>query len=155
MLTPLEIHNKEFHKSFRGYNEVEVDEFLDQIVKDFEEILRENADLKRRVEDLEAKVNHYRSLEETLNNTLIVAQQTAEEVKAAALKEAELIVEKAKMEAEKIIDNGQAQARAALAEFENYKRQMQVFKVRMKAILKSYSDLLDGVEEDLEATKVV
>lgn len=155
VLTPLEIHNKEFRKSFRGYNEVEVDEFLDQVVKDFEEVLRDNAGLKAKLEDFEAQVGQYKSIEDTLNNTLVVAQQTAEDVKAAAKQEAGLIIERANAEASKIVEAGHNEARAAMAEFENYKRQMQVFKARMKSIVKSYSDLLDGVEEDLDATKVV
>lgn len=155
MLTPLEIHNKEFRKGFRGYSEIEVDEFLDQVVKDFEELLRDNAGLKARLEDLDAKVSQYKSIEETLNNTLVVAQQTAEDVKTSAQHEASLIIEKAEAEATRIIEEGQAEARAAVMEYENYKRQMQVFKARMKSIIKSYSDLLDGVEQDLDATRVV
>lgn len=155
MLTPLDIHNREFHKGFRGYNEVEVDEFLDQVVRDFEEVLRENADLKARIEELEAKIGQYRAMEETLNNTLIVAQQAADEVKASSHKEADLIIERANFEAAKIGDDAVRKTRDAELEFENVKRQMQVFKTRMKALAKSYVDILEGTEEDIEATKVV
>jgi len=155
LLTPLDIHNKEFRKGFRGYNELEVDEFLDQVVRDFEEILRENAELKAKIEELEGRVQQYRTLEETLNNTLIVAQQAADEVKSSAHREAELIAERAKFEAARITDEAQNRARAELAEYEGTRRQMQVFRTRMKVLLKSYLDVLDGVEEDIEATKVV
>ncbi len=155
MLTPLDIHNREFHKGFRGYAEVEVDEFLDQVVRDFEEVLRENADLKARLEELEAKIGQYRAMEETLNNTLIVAQQAADEVKASAHKEADLIVERAHFEASKIGDDAVQKTRDAQLEFESVKKQMQVFKMRMKALVKSYLDILEGTEEDIEATKIV
>lgn len=155
MLTPLDIHNKEFHKGFRGYSEVEVDEFLDQVVRDFEEVLRENADLKARIEELGAKVGQYRAMEETLNNTLIVAQQAADEVKASAHKEADLIVERAKFDAAKIGDDALRKTRDAQLEYETVKKQIQVFKTRMKALVKSYMDMLEGTEEDIEATKVV
>jgi len=155
LLTPLDIHNKEFHKGFRGYSEVEVDEFLDQVVRDFEEVLRENADLKARIEELGAKVGQYRAMEETLNNTLIVAQQAADEVKASAHKEADLIVERAKFDAAKIGDDALRKTRDAQLEYETVKKQIQVFKTRMKALVKSYMDMLEGTEEDIEATKVV
>ena len=155
MLTPLDIHNKEFHKGFRGYSEVEVDEFLDQVVRDFEEVLRENADLKARIEELGAKVGQFRAMEETLNNTLIVAQQAADEVKASAHKEADLIVERAKFDAAKIGDDALRKTRDAQLEYETVKKQIQVFKTRMKALVKSYMDMLEGTEEDIEATKVV
>ncbi len=155
MLTPLDIHNKEFSKAFRGYSEVEVDEFLDVVVRNFEELLRTNSEQKARIEEMEAKVNQYKSLEETLNNTLIVAQQTADEVRANANREAELIVEKAKIEASRIVDEGQERLEQVVREYEDLKRQMQVFKTRMRSLVKSYEQMLDGVEEDLEATKVV
>ncbi|MDP2859678.1 MAG: DivIVA domain-containing protein [Bacillota bacterium] len=155
MLTPLDIHNKEFHKGFRGYSEVEVDEFLDQVVRDFEEVLRENADRKARIEELEAKVGQYRAMEETLNNTLIVAQQAADEVRASAHKEADLIVERAKFDAAKMGDDALQKTRGAQLEYEGVRKQVQVFKIRMKALVKSYMDILEGTEEDIEATKVV
>lgn len=155
MLTPLDIHNKEFHKGFRGYSEVEVDEFLDQVVRDFEEVLRENADRKARIEELEAKVGQYRAMEETLNNTLIVAQQAADEVRASAHKEADLIVERAKFDAAKMGDDALQKTRGAQLEYEGVRKQVQVFKIRMKALVKAYMDMLEGTEEDIEATKVV
>jgi cell division initiation protein len=155
LLTPLDIHNKEFHKGFRGYSEVEVDEFLDQVVRDFEEVLRENADRKARIEELEAKVGQYRAMEETLNNTLIVAQQAADEVRASAHKEADLIVERAKFDAAKMGDDALQKTRGAQLEYEGVRKQVQVFKIRMKALVKAYMDMLEGTEEDIEATKVV
>jgi cell division initiation protein len=126
MLTPLDIHNKEFKRSFRGYNEDEIDEFLEEIAKDYEVLYRENIDLKENVERLKSKVDNFERLENTLHSTLIVAQETAEEVKANAnreseslrssanreagdlranaKKEAELIVKAAELEAKKMID---------------------------------------------------
>jgi cell division initiation protein len=156
MLTPLDIHNKEFKKGFRGYNEVEVDEFLDQVVRDYEESLRDNAELKSRIQDLEAKVQQYRSMEETLNNTLVVAQRTADEVKATSHREAEVILEKARLEAARALDDANQKMRSTVQDMEGIKKDMQAFKVRMRALLKTYADLLDGGDgEDLEVTKVV
>ena len=101
MLTPLDIHNKEFKRGFRGYNEEEVDEFLDRVIKDYEQLYRENIDLKENIERLNTKVDHFKHLENTLHNTLVVAQETAEGVRAAAKKEAELIVKEAQATVQK------------------------------------------------------
>ena len=103
MLTQLDIHNKEFKRGFRGYNEEEVDEFLDRVIKDYEQLYRENIDLKENIERLNTKVDHFKHLENTLHNTLVVAQETAEGVRAAAKKEAELIVKEAQATAQKMI----------------------------------------------------
>lgn len=143
MLTPLDIHNKEFRKAFRGYSEIEVDEFLDEVVRDFELILKENAELKRKLEDLEEKVSHYRHIEETLNNTLIVAQGTAEEVKNAARKEAELIVREAQRQADKVIEESQAKVREVHRQYQDLIHEMEVFRARMRALLQSYLDILE------------
>ncbi|HEX6988369.1 MAG TPA: DivIVA domain-containing protein, partial [Bacillota bacterium] len=91
-LTPLDIQNKEFGRSFRGYNEAEVDEFLDRIVREFDALTKDNAALREQVESLSAKVEQFRRLEDTLHNTLVVAQQAADEVKASARKEADVIL---------------------------------------------------------------
>lgn len=156
MLTPLDIHNKEFSKTFRGYSEAEVDEFLDQVVRSFEELLRTNTEQKARIEELESRVAQYKALEETLNNTLIVAQQAADEVKANAHREADLILEKSRLEASKVLDEGKDKMMRALREFEDIKRQTQVFKARMRSLIASYQEMLDDlVEDDLQATKVV
>ncbi|GAF66153.1 cell-division initiation protein [Bacillus sp. TS-2] len=94
-LTPLDIHNKEFTRTFRGYDEDEVNEFLDQIIKDYEAVLREKKDLFARVTDLDEKLEHFKNIEETLNKSILVAQESAEEVRRNAQKEAQLIVKEA------------------------------------------------------------
>ena len=101
MITPLDIQNKEFKKSIRGYNETEVDEFLDEILKDFEKIYKENMELKDKILLLNEQLEKYNSLERTLKETLIVAQSTADEVIGAAKKKANSIIESANIEAKK------------------------------------------------------
>ena len=104
MLTPLDIHNQEFKRSFRGYNEDEIDEFLDRVVKDYEQLYRENVELKETLDRLKTKVEHFQHIENTLHNTLVVAQETAEEVKLNAKKESELILNEARNNGQRLID---------------------------------------------------
>ena len=68
MLTPLDIHNKEFKRSFRGYNEEDVDEFLDRVIKDYELLYRENIELKENMDRLNSKLEHFQHMENTLHN---------------------------------------------------------------------------------------
>ncbi|MGE5484975.1 MAG: DivIVA domain-containing protein [Ignavibacteriales bacterium] len=156
MLSPLDIHNKEFKKGFRGYNEAEVDEFLDEVVRDFEALLKENSEMKQKIEDLEEKVAHFRLLEDTLNSTLVVAQKAAEEVKASAHRESEVIIREATAQGNKIMEESRAKVRVLGQQFHDLKHEMGVFKARMKALLQSYLEMLekeiegdrDGAEDE-------
>ena len=89
----MDIHNKEFKRSFRGYNEDEIDEFLDQVVNDYERLYRENDQLKKDLE-LSKKANvDYVNREQTIKDTLVMAQKTAEEVTKSAKENAEALKE--------------------------------------------------------------
>ena len=147
-LTPLDIHNKEFRKGFRGYIEDEVDEFLDEVVKEFESMLKENVRLKDEIERMTGQVENYRQLEQTLHNTLIVAQTTAEEVKAAAKKEADLIIREAEINAGKIVEEAYEKVRQIVSENEEMRRQGQIMKTRLRTLLQAQLELLGTADED-------
>lgn len=76
----MDIHNQTFKRSFRGFNEEEVDNFLDQVVNDYEHLWRENDTLKEQLARSQKDIEQYKRLEENLKDTLLVAQKTAEEV---------------------------------------------------------------------------
>jgi cell division initiation protein len=80
-LTPNDIHNKTFTKAFRGYDEDEVNEFLAQVRKDYEIILRKKTELEAKVNELDERLGHFSTIEETLNKSILVAQEAAEDVK--------------------------------------------------------------------------
>jgi cell division initiation protein len=147
-LTPLDIHNKEFSRAFRGYREDEVDDFLDLLVREFEALLRDNAALRERVQELDKSLQHYRNLEETLNKALLVAQETARELKANAEKEALLAIRQAEQQAARIVEDAQSRIGRAHAEYEELRRRAQVFRVRMRNFLVSQLELFqEGPEE--------
>lgn len=143
-LTPLDIHNKEFRKRFRGYDEREVDEFLDQVVRDYDQLGKENAELREEVQALRAKVEEYRRLEETLQNTLIVAQETAEGLKANARKEAELIVREAEQEAARLVRAAEERLRDVERRRVEAEQQFRQFRARVRALLLGELELLDS-----------
>ena len=80
MLTPLDLNNKNFSKGFRGYDTEEVDEFFAKVAKDFERLYQDNVELKDAVERVSAKLEYYQQMESTMQNTLVIAQETADEV---------------------------------------------------------------------------
>jgi len=136
-LSPLDIHNKEFSLSFRGYSVEEVNEFLDRLAKDFEQILRENMELKDQVSQLNEKIKSYQKLEETMHNAIVIAQEAAEEVKANANREAELIRREADREAQRIIEDARYRASRILTEHDELIKQAQVFKMRFRSFIEA------------------
>lgn len=147
MLTPLDIHNKEFKKAFRGYSEEEVDEFLDRVIKDYEQLFRENVDLKENIDRLNSKLEHFQHMENTLHNTLVIAQETAEEVKLNAKKETDLMLKEAEIKAQKLIDEAMTKVRRMTGEYEELKKQIQVYRTRMRTIVQAQLELLQ-TEDD-------
>lgn len=148
MLTPLDIHNKEFKRGFRGYNEEEVDEFLDRVVKDFEKLYQENLELKEAVERLGGKLEHYQHMENTLHSTLVIAQETAEEVKLNAKKETELLIKEAELRAQKMVEEAVSKVRKMTSEYEEMQKQAQIYRTRLRTLLQAQLEMLNHAEED-------
>lgn len=154
-LTPLDIHNKEFCKSFRGYDEEEVDEFLDQLVKDYEKLYKENLELRETLAAKDSNIGQYKDLEDTLKKTLVVAQQTADDLKAGAVRESEVIIKEAQLKAEQIIALAEEKAKSHLREYEDIQKETQKFKVKFRSFLMSQLDLLDDDDSVIsEQTKL-
>ena len=109
-LTPLDIRHKEFKRAMRGYADVEVDEFLDEVADEFERIFKENIDLRERLEVLEDQVAGYKRIEETLQKTLISAQASADELKQNSTREAQLILHEAELQARQLVNEAYTRA---------------------------------------------
>jgi len=154
-LTPLEIHNKEFRKAFRGYDEEEVDEFLDQLVKDYEKLYKENLDLRETLAAKDSNIGQYKDLEETLKKTLVVAQQTADDLKSSAVRESEVIIKEAHLKAEQVIAIAEEKAQAHLRQYEDIQKEAKKFKVKFRSFLLSQLELIsDESNESNEQTKL-
>jgi len=141
-LTPLDIHNKEFGRKIRGYDEDEVNEFLDQVIKDYEALIKENKELNAQLESIQEKVNHFKTMEETLSKTIVVAQEAADEMKANAKKEAQLIIREAEKNADRIINESLAKSRKIALDSEELKKQAIIYRTRFRSLLEAQLDLL-------------
>ena len=106
MITPLDIENKRFAKQMvNGYSVEEVDDFLDELSVDYSKNYKDVTELKTKVEELNKSLVQYKSIEETLQNTLVMAQSTADDVRNVAKQQAEQIINEAKANAQKEVDN--------------------------------------------------
>ena len=142
-LTPMDIHNVDFAKSFRGYSVEEVDEFLERVAKDYESLSKENMELKDQIEQLKEKNQSYQKLEETMHNAIMVAQEAAEEVKSNANREAELIRKEAEKEAQRIVEDARYRASRIVTEHEEIYKQVQIFKMRFRSFMESQLSALE------------
>ena len=105
MITPLDIENKKFSKQMmNGYNVEEVDDFLDDLTADYGKNYKEVTELKAKVEELNKSLEHYKTIEKTLQDTLIMAQSTAEDIKNVAKQQADQIINDAKSSAKQQAD---------------------------------------------------
>jgi cell division initiation protein len=147
-LTPLDIQHKKFpRKLFGGYDRDAVDEFLDQVIREFELLIRENSQLKDQIEQLNEKLEQYRNLEETIHRTLVVAQETAEELRNNAKKEADLIIQEARLQAERVIEAGQGKARRIMEENADLSRAVQALRTQVRSLLYAQLQAIDGLQD--------
>jgi len=147
-ITPLDIQQQQFRVRFRGFDMVEVDNFLDLAANEFEELLRENNRLKEEDRQKAEKIQQLERAERDLHNALISAQQICEEMKNQARKEGELIIEDAKANARKIWETAQVQAMQVETEIARLKRQRAEFEASLKSILEMHLSLLDTRPEN-------
>jgi cell division initiation protein len=147
-LTPLDIRHKEFKRGMRGYADVEVDEFLDQIADEYERLFKENIDLQDRVESLEDKVAGYRRIEETLQKTLVNAQASAEEQKLNANKQAQLVLQDAELKARQLVNE-------AYSERQGIEQSMAKLRSAEEDFRFKFGQLLDGYLRQLQETPAV
>lgn len=151
MITPLDIENKKFSKQMmNGYSVEEVDEFLDDLTADYEKAYKQSTELKARVDELERSLVHYKTIEDTLQNTLVMAQSTAEEVKEVARQQAEQIIKEAEGNARKSVDDLGQEILMKKKELEDIKKQFDVYKAKMESLLISQLELLKDINKDDE-----
>lgn len=139
MITAMEIRNQQFRKAVRGYSEDEVRNFLVRIAQDYETLYSENAKMRETVQRLEYELSRYHRMEETMNSSLILAQQTAEDLKAAARKEAHLMLEESKRRISDI-----------LLVYQEIIKRMNLFNTELKAQIGGQLEILDKNQHKIE-----
>lgn len=141
-LTLLDIHNKEFSRRIRGYDEDEVNEFLDQVIKDYESVIRENKELHNQLLTLQERLDHFVNIEESLSKTILVAQEAADDVKNNSKKESQLILKEAEKNADRIINEALSKSRKVAIETEELRKQASIYRTRFRTLLEAQLELL-------------
>ena len=144
MLTPLELEKNEFKKGI-GYSKKSVNEFYEKLRADYEAIYKENIELKDKISLLNDAISQYKSMEEVLKTAMINAQTSAEEIKKNAQEKAETIIQEAEFLAQKNREFSNQEVIDAKAEAENIRKEMQVYKAKVQAILKSQMEMLSEI----------
>lgn len=150
--TPNDIQNILFKKSLFGFNAYQVDDVLEKVVEDFSDLIRENTKLKEKMEDLQDKLKYYKGIENSLQNSLIVAQQASDEVVANAKKSAENILKEAELRARQIVEESNREVIGVHFEYERLKREIEAYRIKVESILKAQLKSLQMVGADHDTT---
>ncbi|MGE5379883.1 MAG: DivIVA domain-containing protein [Methylocystaceae bacterium] len=139
MLTPVEIRGYQFKGKMGGYQKEDVDSFVNKVVGDYESLYSENQLLKEKTIKLEFEISRYRKLEESVNQTLVVAQKAADDLKSQAVKEAELTIRQARQQVAEL-----------LGVYEDVVKRTQFLIAQVKGLLQAETELLNGNEDRIK-----
>lgn len=149
-ITPMEIKQSSFKVRMRGYDKEEVDTFLGFLSEEFEVIIKENSSLKERLSSLDDQFSELKKKEHALSSTLLTAHDLVEEIKQASQKEAQLIIKEAELRGEEIIVVARKEMASLRSEIEGIKREKIVFLEKAKAIVNTFSKIINIEELDHE-----
>ena len=149
MITPLDIENKKFSKQMmNGYSVEEVDDFLDDLTLDYSKAYKESTELKAKIEELTKSIEQYKNIEQTLQETLLMAQTTAEDVKKVAKQQAEQIINEAQETSKQKMAELDNQILTKEKELEDIKKQFDIYKAKMEALLISQLEVLKDINKE-------
>ncbi|GAC1403223.1 MAG: hypothetical protein NVSMB64_04530 [Candidatus Velthaea sp.] len=142
-ITVIDIQHKTFKKALQGYDRTEVDQFLDEVIETVEDEATARAALEAEVADMKERISHFKAMEESLQSTLLLAQRTADEVKAAAHKEADLIKAEARLQAEREIASLADRITESRREYQRAVDTAEKAKSEIRSLLMSHLSLID------------
>lgn len=149
MITPVEVLGKELRRGF-GYKAVEVDEFLEELAKDYEKVYKENNELREKVSALTENLSHYRTIEESLKRALVLAEETSKETIENANQKAQTLEAEASRNAKELVSDAQKEADQILT---SAKEDFREEKEQHEKTIENYQKLIRKLESDYESYK--
>lgn len=146
-ITPLDIRQKRFETSFRGFARREVEAFLELVAAEFEEVVKENISLKDELRRTQSRLEQHQERERTLQETMVTAQRISEDMKAAAKKEAEIVLADAEHQAEKIVHGAHQKLVQVIEDINELKRQRAQFESQVRSVIDAHHKLLQTFAE--------
>jgi len=147
-ITVVDIQHRTFKRALQGYDRSDVDKFLDEIIESLEDEATARAALEAEIADLKERISHFKTMEESLQSTLLLAQRTADEVKAAAHKEADLIKQEARLQSEREIGSLSERVEEARREHQRMLDIAGKAKSEIRSLLLSHLALIDRAPYD-------
>ena len=138
---------KKFRTSLKGYNKTDVNNFIAEVVREYESILEKLKNSTKDIEYLSNELERYKGLEKSLNDTLLVAQEATANAQKAAINEGRLIIEDAKRNASKIINNSLIKAQSIERDAEELKRKVISYKRKFTVLVESHMDDINAMDE--------
>jgi len=143
-ITPIDIQQQQFKtKLVGGYDQEEVDRFLETVAEEIEQLTLENQQVREELGRMKSSVEEMRERELTLRDTLITTQKVTDDLKANARREAELIVANSQMRAEKILQEVEEKRLLVLAEIQELRRQKVAFETNLRTTITGHLRLLE------------
>lgn len=139
--------NQKFDTVFRGYSKEQVEKYFDNVIKEYEHLLEKKKLADQEIEELKSKLNHYENIEDTLNHAIMTAETAGDQIKSAARCEAESLINEAKRNANRIINDALLKAEKAQDTATQLKRNVNVFKRRLKAIIENQLEVIEEIEQ--------
>ncbi len=146
MLTPIDIQRQDFEVKLRGYNADEVDDFLDLVGKDYEKLYRDNAELREQIKQLNRSLEQYKSMEATLQQSIVLAQTAAEDIRKNAAEKADVIVNEAQSKSENMYRQLDMDIQNKKNELAGVQAEVSGYKTRIKGICSALLEMLDKLE---------
>ena len=146
MLTPIDIQRQDFEVKLRGYNADEVDDFLDLVGRDYEKLYKENAELRDQIRQLNRSVEQYKAMEATLQQSIVLAQTAAEDIKKSAAEKANVIVNEAQTKSETMYRQIDQDIQKKRNELASVQVEVSGYKQRIKGICSALLEMLDKLE---------
>ncbi len=152
-ITPVDIKNQTFGRSFRGYDPSEVDAFLEMMSSTLEDMIKENAELKEKFSSVESTLTGYKDLEGNLKQALLTAQKSAEEIRENAEREAQLLMRETQIKAERKLEESYrvlSRLKKQIADLDNLKKE---YIIRLKSLLDTHRNILESMEKEDQSYK--
>ena len=151
-------------RTFKNYTPEQIDQFLDQIIKQVERMIEDNKAKNReialkdkKIEELskivqntahmQEKLAQYERMESTLNRAIMMAQKTSDQIKSTAHRESEMILDSAKQNASRIVNESLLRAEKTEMEAEMLKRNVNIFKRKLRGIIEAQLEMVDDIEK--------
>ena len=137
---------KKFKRSIRGYNREEVNAFVSEVIDQVEKMVAQIKEKDMQIQALNTTLSKYKNMEETLNKSILMAQETSEQMKKMARIESENIINDAKKNANKIVNDALSRASKVESESAILKKNIQIFKTRIKNIVEQQLQIIEDID---------